>query len=168
MADNNKYTESVIITTVKSADLGRTHGPWDYVILPEAFDIATRGQVIVIYGSGNNPDSDLNRYSITSTKDGGMVSIGGNYYEVRDLQGLYGGTLYPFDLDEDTWKALLNTKTTSEFTSFTTVLDLNYFNDDIDQNGKIIDGVSLGNGKSPSQYNLYHLSVNNNVVTLRA
>ena len=164
MANNNDHTSTVIVNTVTTADLGRTHGSWDYVILPEASQIIDRGQVIVIYGSGNNQDPDLNRYSLTTTKDGGTISIGGNYYQVRDLQKLYMEDETATDLDEDTWEILLN-KTYSIFSSFTTQLDLNYFNDYIDQNGKIIDGAWLGNGKSPSQYNIYHLSVNDNVVS---
>ena len=138
-ADNNaNYNSTVVITTPESSDYGRTLGDYNFLILPEAFDIGTRGQVIAVNGISNASEEDktFEGFAITTTKNNGMVSIGGNYYEFYDVYFLG-------------WFGI---RASSDFT---TVTDFSY-----------IEEIKLEQGQvkvvSPTMYNVYHLNVNHN------
>ena len=71
---------------------------YDMLILPEAEGVATAGQVITCYGDTTlaDFDMDLENYALSVNRNGGKISIGGNYGDQKSYRyiSVYSGLYY--------------------------------------------------------------------------
>jgi len=178
---------TLIIDKLHDATYTITHTDYyDLLLLPEAFGVSTRGQVISVFGSSDmlsvdnidKFDFELEAFSVSTTKSDGKVSIGGNYVynplkvvdRIAQEYGYDGSTLAYWTLGTDNGVEYA----IDFYFNYTYSGELKRLYEDIYPENQLVykerkKDIDWANrpifAASPDKYNVYHLSVNDDYIT---